>query len=714
MAKRSSPSHAPITPFPRHLKNTRDSPKKRIIRDADIADENVWLNSPPLPKSEAIRFIEAVLALNGYLIVPGEDDNLKVINSAAQGKAPGGRPVISYPFPVPDGDKIISYILPLQNIPGDDAVDALSRIVTLNPYGSIVPIAQGSAIVITEHSTTVRTIIDLKKYVDVKPDAPGFEFIKLQRADPVDVVDKIENILEEEAPRSSSASRTTTRTPTPSSSRTRTSSSSRPTTSSSRPTTTSTTVPSGSGATIQLVADERLNGILVKAAPVDIAYVKRLINIFDGPMDREKMFLTKKLKFVSAETIFSPLQTLLTRGRENVPGTGQTTAPRTPTNNARGGNNASLTSSGGGLTERLQEPAETPPEAVVIGKTFLMSDPRTNTVIVSGPVEDVMVIDSLITKLDVRAKQVYISTVIGQLTVGENMEYGIDILHTANETNAFGESSVIAGSNGGNPARGDSFLDINTFSDVTNLPALNGLAAYGVFGDFVNVYARALEDTNRFKVISKPTIHTTNQRKGVIATGQRIAVPTSTLTDTNAATGTAVATNVDFREIVLKLEVIPLVNSEDELTLQIDQVNENIIGQQVIGGNQIPTTSLQSLKTTVTVKSGQTIVLGGLVTESDTKARSGVPLLSRIPLIKELVSRTDKDKSRQELIIFLRPGGRGRGGGFGLGTLRLTRKSSATAPALRSGRRLSRMRFPPTRLASSAKPWRPGSLFRLA
>jgi general secretion pathway protein D len=113
--------------------------------------------------------------------------------------------------------------------------------------------------------------------------------------------------------------------------------------------------------------------------------------------------------------------------------------------------------------------------------------------------------------------------------------------------------------------------------------------------------------------------------------------------------------SIDYRDVVLKLEVIPLINSEDEVTLRIAQVNDNIIGEQIISGNTIPTLSTQELVTEVTIRNGSTVVLGGLITERDGDNGKGTIFLRRVPIIKHLFGTTNKTKTREELLIFLQP-----------------------------------------------------------
>ncbi len=96
-------------------------------------------------------------------------------------------------------------------------------------------------------------------------------------------------------------------------------------------------------------------------------------------------------------------------------------------------------------------------------------------------------------------------------------------------------------------------------------------------------------------------------------------------------------------------------NSKDEVTLQLSFTNDNIIGNQIIDGNSVPTIGKEELVTTVTVPNGGTIALGGLITERSVDSVSGVPILSKIPGLRKLFTTTSKEVVREELVIFIQP-----------------------------------------------------------
>ena len=155
-------------------------------------------------------------------------------------------------------------------------------------------------------------------------------------------------------------------------------------------------------------------------------------------------------------------------------------------------------------------------------------------------------------------------------------------------------------------------------------------------------------------------IFTSNNKKAIIASGQEIAVPTQSLSSSTGTTlGTAgISTNVDYKDVTLQLEVVPLINSDHEITLDILQKIDNIVAGSTttVGGNAIPTIATRYLKSTVSAPNNSTIVLGGLITEDDNVTNNNIPYLSKIPFIgKLLFSSRTRNADRSELIILMHP-----------------------------------------------------------
>jgi len=189
----------------------------------------------------------------------------------------------------------------------------------------------------------------------------------------------------------------------------------------------------------------------------------------------------------------------------------------------------------------------------------------------------------------------------------------------------------------------------------------NGTNIYVAAGNAFAAIVHLLESTNRFRVLSRPTVFTSNNKKAIIASGQEVPVPVSTLSNVNQGAVVnnvaSVSSSIEYKKVVLQLEVVPLINSEKEVSLDILQKIDSIVpgGNVNISGNSVPTIDTRYIRTNVSAGNGSTIILGGLIEDQKQKNYEGFPYLSRIPLIGAAFRSTASSKQRRELIILMCP-----------------------------------------------------------
>src|SRR4029077_8916562 len=160
-----------------------------------------------------------------------------------------------------------------------------------------------------------------------------------------------------------------------------------------------------------------------------------------------------------------------------------------------------------------------------------------------------------------------------------------------------------------------------------------GTNIYIAAGNYISSIVHLLEQTGRFKGISRPMVFTSNNKKAIIASGQEVPIPVNTLTNVVntgvvSNTGTAaVASNIEYKKVALQLEVVPLINSDKEVSLDILQKIDSLVagGNVNIGGNTVPTIATRYIRTNVSAANGSTIVLGGLIQDNKQKNYTGIP-----------------------------------------------------------------------------------------
>ncbi|MDF1810760.1 MAG: secretin N-terminal domain-containing protein [Verrucomicrobiales bacterium] len=628
---------------------------KKIIRDANLEGGNISIvTDANLTREEAIRFIDSAFLLNGYAILPVDDNTLKIINYN-NGKSLRAQelPVITDPLSLPVTEQVVNYVMHLEHSTPDEAIDTFSQIVTMNAYGAMTPLNKSNSIVITESTPVIRMLLNFKRHVDVPPNELMHEFVELERADAEKVAEIINGIIDDQLKHKFATTVQVSVQP--------------PGKDKAAPTPPRERESTG----VSIVPYRRTNSILVVAPPADFGFVENLIRSFDRPSDGIN-FMKRKLQYVSVLDYMPSFYNALSRGtdiekREDILEAGQLPLSAGQSRDAASDfqTASSLDSAGSSAAARnlLGSPDDVgTPVSYTVGNTLLIGDPQANSLVVSGSPENIGVIDRLIDEIDVQPMQVYLSTIIGQLNIGDDMDYSLNALHslatfqTPSGNRLSGAASIFNGA--------DTQPTVTDLTSTAGFPsAFQGLSLYGRFawGDdnaAMNSMLRLFTRDTRFKILSRPSVYAQNNVKAVISSGQRIAIPTSTLTSGigfNNGLGGAITSNIEFRDVVLKLEVIPLINSDNQVTLKIAQVNDNIIGSQTISGNEIPTLSTQELVTTVTLNSGETMVLGGLITERADEAVTGLPGIRRIPFLGKALGSTSTKESREELLIFIQP-----------------------------------------------------------
>lgn len=616
---------------------------KILLRGQNVNAPSIRLVVPePIPKDKAIRLIEAALLLNGISLVPGPDNTVKVLFSGPKsGPRTEGIPILTRLEDLPPGDQVVSFYMPLTYIDTAKFLPIVQQATSGNPYFSVVELKDAGAVMVTDTSTLIRQYHKLKELADVPPARLTREFVQLERADAERVAELLNQLIQGRKQNQQ-----------------QTGGGGNP---AGLPPGTPGTETGGSGSAnylsgdIQLTPDRRTNRILVICSPMAFPPIRDLIKQFDEAVELEKPFV-RPLKYVAADEVLPVLGELLSEVEGDVkegaaptgtssPTTGS--AARNASGNNRTGSSSSSTSGGGGLSkaDQLGDPDDDQaPRSLNVGKTRLIADKRSNAILIIGSPESVNKVSSILDSLDIEPRQVFLSTVIGQLTLTRETEFGIDILNKYN--------GGVAGSSISQP-RTTSFIDPKTLITAGAFPAgAAGLSLYGAFGDTIDAYVRAFEESRNFKVLSRPSVFTSNNKKATIVSGRRVPVPTQTITDVNSGNSN---TSISYEDVVLKLEVIPLINADNEVTLRIAQQNDSIVDNQEVDGNVIPVIGTQEVTTTIKVKNNNTVILGGLIEDTASRTEGGVPILKDIPLLGYLFKTTNVERPRSELVVMIQP-----------------------------------------------------------
>jgi len=648
---------------------------KKLVMDNFVQGKvNIFI-SKDVSRDEAIKIIEMSMALNGISLIPATRDIVEVVG-AGQNPRKAVVPIISELSDIPPGNPVISFLFKLQYADPQE----LQQVLMAYFQGSsgsinILALPKSASLLVTQNADIIRQLAGVIQQIDVAPAEVVSEFIKLDRADASKVCDMLKEIFEKggqpSGPGGIRGVRVNPAVPQP--------------------------VPvEGEGVAmaglseeavvvgkIKLTADIRTNRIHVVTRPINMPFIRKLIHDFDANVEFGKP-VTRSLRYISAGDVLPVLVQALTEPGATAAGaelggspSPQATPYHTTTATAAGGvATTSTTATGGSSTLNISEelstqPVDTVPKAVTVGNAKLIADQRSNSIVILGSREVVVKVEKILDEMDVKAPQVALSTVIGQLTLTNDEEFGVDyfakynrrFVGTSRNTGVpLPVASAIPSASPGTTGTAAPLL--SSIVDPSNL--INFSQIIQNVGSGTNIYVAAgnafasivhlLESTGRFKVVSRPTVFTSNNKKAIIASGTEIPVPVNTLTNaTTVNTVASVSSSIEFKKVALQLEVVPLINSEKEVSLDILQKLDSLAGTTRISGNDIPNIATRYIRTNVSAANGSTIVLGGLIEDNKTKNYTGIPYLSRIPYVGALFRSTTSNKMRTELVILMRP-----------------------------------------------------------
>lgn len=269
------------------------------------------------------------------------------------------------------------------------------------------------------------------------------------------------------------------------------------------------------------------------------------------------------------------------------------------------------------------------------GAIEIIADDVRNAVVVKATPSDYKMVEATIKKLDIVPLQVLIEASIIEVTLSDDLNYGVEWFFKNNFDGKTGRGTLDLGDAGiAALAPSFSYTIVDTANNVRL--ALNALASESLLN-----------------VLSSPSLMVLDNQTAKINVGDEIPVPTRQSVsniDPNAPT----VNEIQFRKTGVTLTVKPRVNSSGLVTMEIKQEVSNAV-QTTTSSLDAPTIQQREIESVVAINSGETIVLGGLIQDSKTNNESGIPVLYKIPLIGKLFGQTTNELRRTELLVLLTP-----------------------------------------------------------
>ena len=375
---------------------------------------------------------------------------------------------------------------------------------------------------------------------------------------------------------------------------------------------------------IVIISDTRTNSIVTLASEVDTLKIKEVIKLLDKETPKgEGEFHLITLQNADAEELAKTLTTI---------------------------SSSSKTSSSGstaGTKESAKEAA-----VVLSNNVQILSDKATNSLVINAGKDDYLVLADIIKKLDIARKMVYIEALIMEVSMTKDFELGTQWYGGDTTGSINGKDVVTFGSS----TSGTSILP-SVDTDTGAVSFSSGLS-FGVLGDTITIgdltfpsiaaVVRAYSSNSDVNILSKPQVMTLDNEEAFINVSDNVPY----LTSKQETTSGNDYSNYDFKDVGVQLTITPQINQERFVKLKIEQEVSQIVSQTEIG---LPTTLKREAKTTVMIKDGQTVVIVGLIDETNSNSSYKVPILGSIPILGYLFRSKSESTDKKNLYIFITP-----------------------------------------------------------
>jgi general secretion pathway protein D len=357
----------------------------------------------------------------------------------------------------------------------------------------------------------------------------------------------------------------------------------------------------------RLVADERTNSLIISGEKKTRARIVALVKKLDDELKNNGNTRVFYLKYAQAKELVSVLK----------------------------GVSKSLEKGGGESTKTTSSSNS---------DLSIEAHEGTNSIIVSAQPALMSSLSSIIRQLDIRRAQVLVEAIIVEVSeddgINLSVQWGSAIGGTSFQDNGVSTGEVLA-------AAYEVSNDDDDLDAVTSvISALTG-GALGFAGSDWGVLLQAISSNSTSNILATPSITTLDNQEASFIVGDEVPVLTGS---TSSSTNDNPFQTIERKDVGIKLKVTPQINDGDAVQLTIEQEVSNIQGSTSVD----VIFATRSVKTTVLAKSGETIIIGGLIDEAVSETVEKVPLLGDIPLLGHLFRSTKSSTSKRNLMIFLR------------------------------------------------------------
>jgi len=573
-----------------------------ILGGDDLKGKVTIISHKPVPYWTAFSAMESALATAGYTMVE-VGGAFKVLPTSKASQAP----VAVYEgSSIPATDRVVTQIFQMENTSVSDISSIAKELA--GPQAKIIAYVPTNTLIITDSAYNIRRMWKVVGQLDVESPKSSIHVVNLDYATASEVKTIIEQVYgtSVDAATTSKTSKTSS-----SSSSSRRSRRNRDKTPAAATSASASSVGAQGKYIEKIVADERTNRLIILANDEAMEAVRKLLAEVDVDVDPAN-----------------------TPPRSNTRTT--RTSRQKPTASATAESATSATSATALLDDGVR----------------ITADENTNSLVIVASPEAFQILQQVIGKLDIRRKQVFVEVVIMEMASEDTMDLGMSY-----HTGVPGDSATGILSS----QVGPSSLGVST-------DLLSGVAM-GVFGDSISidtqagpldipafgVVVSALQANSSVNILSTPNVMTLDNEEAEIVVGRNVPFPTSQGRDSNNNP----IISFQREDVAITLKVTPQINESDYVTMEVYQevteIEESAASGSDLTASGGPTTSKRTADTTVLVKDNQTVVIGGLMSTTETEVETKVPVLGDLPLVGVLFRSKSTTTRKTNLLIFLTP-----------------------------------------------------------
>ncbi|WP_327858004.1 type II secretion system secretin GspD [Acinetobacter guillouiae] len=606
---------ADLTAF---INEVADITGKNFAVDPRVRGNVTVISNKPLNKNEVYDLFLGVLNVNGVVAIPSGNTIRLVPDSNVKNSG------VPYdPRNNARGDQVVTRVIWLENTNPNDLIPALRPL--MPQFAHLAAIQGTNALIVSDRAANIYQLETIIRNLD-GTGQNDIEAVPLQQSQAEEIIKQLD------AMSSTGASK------------------------------------DFAGARVRIIADARTNRILIKGDTGTRKRIRNMIEMLDVPSaDRLGGLKVFKLKYASAKNLSEILQGLVTGQAVNSSSNNSSNSSSNNSNsNSFNNNNNSSSNTGSSTGSSISTPAinlnsnsnnnnQNNITSFNANGVSIIADGAQNALVVKAEPQLMREIEAAIQQLDVRRQQVLIEATIIEIQGNDADQLGVQW--------AMGDlSSGVGLINFDNLGTSLSKLAAGYLTGGASSLGALGAGTSLIVGDYkegadgsrrlYGAMIQALKERTKSNLLSTPSILTMDNEEAYIVVGENVPFVTGSV---STGTGGTVNpyTSIERKDVGVTLKVIPHIGEGGSIRLEVEQEVSGVKSSK--GQAQDLVTSKRSIKTTVTADHGQTVVLGGLISDDTVLGRQSVPFLGDIPGLGRLFRSDAKSNVKRNLLVFIHP-----------------------------------------------------------